>query len=106
MTKDVHELARSLLSHPNIAADFWKQGYESGLGVYFSSLVSSFPHSMRPLAELCVDLCAAGSSSADYVLACLDSMGVYAEPMETVSATHVEMLMKGSSDRWKLLVHR
>jgi hypothetical protein len=107
LSKDVHELSRLLLRHENIAADFWKQGYEAGLGIHFGTVLSGFPHTLKSLTELCTDLASAGSViSTNYVLACLENVSVFAEPMETVPATHVEMLMKGSSDRWRLLVNR
>ena len=60
LTKDVHELSRLLLRHAAIADDFWKQGYESGIGIYFASVLSAFPHSLRPLTEICTDLVSYG----------------------------------------------
>ena len=127
LTKDVHELSRLLLRHAAVADDFWKQGYETGIGIYFASVLSAFPHSLRTLTELCTDLvssakkfwtfllckflsfiqASSGShNSASYVLACLEKMTVYGEEMDKCSSGDVEMLMKGSSDKWRLLGNR
>ena len=126
LTKDVHELSRLLLRHAAVADDFWKQGYETGIGIYFASVLSAFPHSLRPLTELCTDLvscrlflfililqpwsfiqASSGShNSASYVLACLEKMSVFGEEMGKCSSSDVEMLMKGSSEKWRLLGNR
>ena len=118
-----------LLRQPAVADDFWKQGYETGIGIHFASVLSAFPQSLRSLTELCIDLVSkenllvfivhssptlfrlqifflpqssSGSyNSANYVLACLEKLSVYAEPIDI--STDVEMLMKGSSDKWRLL---
>jgi hypothetical protein len=86
----------------SIALDFWKQGFEVGLGTHFAALMANFPVDLRPLCQLCTDLASAGPRSADHVLACFEEMSIFAEQIDLVPSSHVAM--KG--DRWQLLTHR
>jgi len=67
----------------HIAADFWRQGYEVGLGTIFSTLLATFPaRGTRELCQMATVLSLASQASANNVLQALKSAPCLAEPLE------------------------
>ncbi len=60
----IHKMTRSYLQGEPVAADFWRQGLEVGLGTTLATLASSFPLDQGPLVQLCRSLALAGPDSA------------------------------------------
>ena len=76
---------------------------EVGLGRHFQTCLSAYPAEPRPLMELCTALAKAGPSSADAVLATLQDLSVFAEPVEDVGAREVALT---ADDVWQAVVSR
>ena len=109
MKDDYHNLACILLRQEVIAKDFWEQGFESGLGMYFSSCLLRFPAVRREPMELSCALASAGSESASNVYLMLsERLTIFAEPVEDVPGHQLQLLSSDTDDfeshRWQLIV--
>ena len=110
LAEDFHGLVCTLFKHELVAADFWKQGFESGLGMYFASCLSRFPAITRPFVELCSALATAGRDSANEVFSMFsERLTIFAEPVEDVPAHQIELISPGANqnydtNRWRLIV--
>ena len=110
MKDDYHNLACILLRHELIAKDFWEQGFDSGLGMYFSSCLLKFPAVRKESIELCCALTSAGPESASNVYIMLsERLTIFAEPVEDVPGNQLQLLSSDTdnnfeSNRWQLIV--
>ena len=106
---DFHSLVCILLKEEFIAKDFWEQGFESGLGMYYAAELSMFPAVRRKIFELSSSLASAGTESAKNVfLLFSEQLETFAEHVEDVPG-HVLQFLNINSDKtypyqqWQLI---
>ncbi|CAB4058067.1 NUP188 [Lepeophtheirus salmonis] len=61
---DIHNATQLVLTESLIASNFWKQGFDTGLGLVLGGYLTKFPVTLKPVLEICTSLAEASPESS------------------------------------------
>ena len=103
---DIHQGSLMVLKESLIASDFWKQGFQTGLGFVLGGYLTKFPVTLKPVLEICTALASASYKSAREVINILQNLSSYTEPVENVSVNEIAQSDGADGDKWVAMVNR
>uniref|UniRef100_A0A0K2V9Y5 Nucleoporin NUP188 n=1 Tax=Lepeophtheirus salmonis TaxID=72036 RepID=A0A0K2V9Y5_LEPSM len=93
---DIHNATQLVLTESLIASNFWKQGFDTGLGLVLGGYLTKFPVTLKPVLEICTSLAEASPESSKEVINVFQNLTSYAEPVENVNCG----ILRPFGDKW------